>query len=132
MAEFTGAVKLLCRLCAAQEDCEECPIGKTIDYVCPIGDIVMEDAEKIERVVMDWAKENPEPVYPSWKEAWKSLFPGMAEENPPCPRYFISSARLGEFCPGMRCETCYNQPMFADIAEKLGIKPIGGKDDEKA
>ena len=89
-------------------------------------------AELVEKNVLEWAAEHPEPKYPSWNEAWKQLFPDMAEKHPPCPRYFISSARLEEFCPGTRCKDCFNKPVPAAIAEKLGIKPIGGVTDEKA
>lgn len=135
MAEFQEVVKQAKRMCEAYGDrCEPCKLYEKYG-LCPLCaqsddhvpmDWCTENMSEVERIIMDWAEKNPEPRYPSWKEAWKQLFPDMAEKEPPCLRYFISSARLEEFCPGMKCKTCRNKPLFADIAEKLGVKPIGG------
>lgn len=64
-----------------------------------------------------WAQEHPVPMYPSWREAWLSLFP-YAEEL--CP-----GKLFGEDCPeGMLCFECRERPMSKKVADKLGIKPI--------
>ena len=111
MAEFAEIVKHASRLCKyyqKDKSCARCPLSQ--------------DAIEIERIVTDWAKEHPEPMYPSWHEAWLSLFP-YAEEL--CP-----GKLFGEDCPeGMLCPECRERPMSKKVAEKLGIKPVGGGED---
>ena len=64
-----------------------------------------------------WAAEHPAPRYPSWREAWLSLFPGADD---PCPEQWF-----GEECPkDIDCFKCIERPMSKKVAEKLGIKPI--------
>ena len=134
MAEFQEIVKQAKRMCRMYENsCTGCPIADQDDrcmFEVGNADCIPEswDLRKLriaEELVMAWAAAHPEPRYPSWNDAWHQLFPDMAEKFPPCYRYFMGSARLEGFCPGLRCEKCRNQPVFADIAEKLGIKPIG-------
>lgn len=55
-------------------------------------------SQKMEELVMSWAAENPEPVYPSWG-TWLA-------------------AKFGYDL----CEIMY-EPIPADIAQKLGIEP---------
>lgn len=78
--------------------------------------------------VMDWAKAHPEPRYPTWKEWWRREFPNADTDIAPC--MFGVRERFG--CTSGNCDKCRAQPIPADIAEKLGIKPIGGKTDENA
>ena len=86
----------------------------------------MPDAE---RIVMDWAAENPEPRYPTWKEWQDTNFPNNDALMRPC---IFESEEYFECKLEIDCEKCMNKPIPADIAEKLGIKPIGGKTDENA
>lgn len=65
---------------------------------------------------MGWAAEHPDPVYPSWEEAWKNLFPGAVKA--PCPRAFFGC----ECMVDIGCAKCGSRPIPAEIAEKLGIK----------
>ena len=81
--------------------------------------------EAIQRIVMDWANKHPESRYPSWEEWWRREFP--AADNAIYPCAFGIRERFA--CFGNGCETCRSQPIPADIAEKLGIKPIGGDAD---
>ena len=83
----------------------------------------MEVIEKIESIVMQWAAEHPEPTYPTWEEwgeQWKQAFPEA--ESTPCLSLF-KKVDCGE-----PCASCRAKPIPADIAEKLGIKPIGGNE----
>ena len=75
-----------------------------------------------ERIVMDWVAKHPEPRYPSWSETWRRLFPDA--RYTPCPE---SEFGIKMECKG-GCKECLDKPIPADIAEKLGIKPIGGSD----
>jgi hypothetical protein len=75
-----------------------------------------------EERVMKWAAEHPEPAYPTWEEwgkEWKQKFPEA--ETVPCISLFMK-ADCGE-----SCESCRQRPIPADIAAKLGIKPLEAK-----
>lgn len=117
MAEFTEVMRQVRRLCEEQqkmECCIKCPMqGKGGCMVAAdVEDIDYADAEKR---VMQWAAEHPEPVYPSWDEAWKNLFPGA--KKAPCPRTFFGC----ECMVDIGCAKCGSRPIPAEIAEKLGI-----------
>lgn len=124
MAEFVEVMKQARRLCKEQQHidcCVRCPMqGKE-------GCMVVADVEKIdyveaERKIMDWAAEHPEPVYPSWEEAWTKLFPYACEV--PCPRKYFDKDCFPIFiCAEHDCDRCKALPMYPKIAEKLGIKP---------
>lgn len=131
MAEFCEVMRQAARMCMlnAQAGCGACPLN--MEYGCKImhgvleyGGIDGERPEDVERVVMDWAAKNPEPRYPSWNEWWKREFPAADNAISPCT--FGIRERFA--CFGQGCETCRAQPIPADIAEKLGIKPMGGKE----
>lgn len=127
MAEFTEIVKQARRMCeyySQREGCRGCQLsrvktGRVSASLCKtITSINAQDAIEIERIVTEWAKEHPEPTYPSWEDAWKSLFPNVVDT--PCP-----NECFGEECPGdMDCIKCVKRPMSKHVAEKLGIKPI--------
>lgn len=126
MAEFAEIVKHARRLCeyySQNEGCRGCPLsrdktGGVSNSLCrTITSIDARDAIEIERIVTEWAKEHPEPAYPSWEDGWKSLFP---DADCPCP-----NDCFGEECPtDMGCTGCVKRPMSKYVAEKLGIKPI--------
>ena len=56
----------------------------------------------IEKNVMQWAAEHPEPVYPTWGE-WLNTY-GVVSDN------FFSNAKMLD-------------PIPADLAQKLGVEP---------
>lgn len=124
MAEFVEVMRQARRLCSAQTCCEDCPLcyennGANCRFA--LDEKYQADAE-LERVVSDWAAEHPEPVYPSWKEAWKKLFPNASEV--PCPRKYFDKDCFPIFiCAKHDCDRCKALPMHPEIAEKLGIKP---------
>ena len=121
MAEFVDVMKQARRLCEEQQYidfCVRCPMqGKE-------GCMVTADAENIdyveaERKIMGWAAEHPEPVYPSWIDAWQQLFSNA--KNVPCPElYFGADCTDGS---GEGCIACKRSPIPAVFAEKLGIRP---------
>lgn len=133
MAEFQEVMRQYNRMCEYMMDhnkkkggCVECPVSSC---VTGSGDActgtMYKQSALFEKAVMVWATEHPEPAYPSWNEAWRQMFPNAVEKSPPCLRYFVNDARFHESCVfDMSCEDCRNKPMFADIAEKLGIKPV--------
>lgn len=107
MAEFSEVIKEFKRMCryynnkATQNDCPLYCKG----HGCNISHCRMLafDDKRFHSMVMSWAAEHPEPVYPTWKE-W------LAEQG------ILSAGGLWEKA---------FKPIPADIAKKLGIKPKG-------
>ena len=122
MAEFMEVIKQTVRMCREHERCDGCPMKTFARGGCPFYGFVYRAraSEDIERVVMAWAAEHPELKYPSWKEAWKRLFPNAM--SIPCPINHFG-ADIQTVCDG-RCEMCKSRPITAEIAEKLGIEPV--------
>ena len=133
MAEFQVVMKQAKRMCEAQGcSCGECGLHKKYN-LCPLcahqDDLIPADWElsnlnDIERIVMDWAENNPEPRYPTWKEWQERTFPDALCDM--CPRMFGIAPMDG--CVNMSCDDCTNAHIPADIAEKLGLKLIGGEE----
>lgn len=128
MAEFVEVMRQARRMCNDQMNCEDCPLcyennGANCRFA--LDEKYQADAE-LERVVLDWAAEHPEPVYPSWEEAWKKLFPEMASVRPPCVRYFLPTGEYQDICDRFdgECYKCNELPVPAEIAKKLQIRPI--------
>ena len=128
MAEFQEVMRQAKRMCKEfGNDCAGCGLASSH---CPLGPIPENwdgvDFANVERIVMDWAEKNPEPRYPTWKEWQDTNFPNNDALMRPCifesEEYFNCKQEIG-------CEKCMNNPIPADIAEKLGIKPIGAKND---
>ena len=104
--------------------CDECPAGKlrSANGACLVRRIAKVDncEEQIEWL-RAWAAEHPAPRYPTWWEWQHSMFPNAGDNMHPCS--FLSHAECK--CNGWStCDECRGCPIPADIAEKLGIKPI--------
>ena len=122
MADFTEVMMQAHRMCAMLKRCEECPVWDLKKSFCRIGSVILSDHCEVERNVLSWAAEHPEPEYPSWIDAWQQLFPYA--KNVPCPElYFGADCTDGS---GEGCIVCKRSPIPAEIAEKLGIKPKEG------
>lgn len=122
MAEFQEVMRQGKRMCKRYGECESCPIFKA-NISCPV--VCCESDRSIadvERIIMDWAAAHPEPRYPTWEEWYKSNFPNVG--HPVCPNYFLKNT-CGLY---KSCDECRAQPIPADIAQKLGIKPIEAKE----
>ena len=77
----------------------------------------MDNCEEQIEWLRAWAAEHPAPRYPSWRDAWQSLFPGADD---PCPEQWFR-----EGCPkDVESHQCVERPISEKVAEKLGIKPI--------
>ena len=128
MAEFQVVMREVHRMCKSfGASCIGCPLHNLVSSfqrACKIKDGIYEGADfnEVEAAVMKWANEHPEPRYPSLNDAWKQLFPDAC--SAPCPKVCF-----GQSLCLWNCKDCRKQPIEADIAEKLGIKPIGGNAD---
>lgn len=132
MAEFVEVMKQMDRMCDSYGGwCCGCGLrweNNGTDLHCL--DYVDQHTEEAEKIIMTWAAAHPEPKYPSWAEAWKQLFPSsyfvtkcVEKEVCPCPHYFIPAEPDKKRCQ-KSCSECKRDPIPADIAEKLGIKPL--------
>lgn len=132
MAEFQEVAKQAKRLCRAYANsCTGCPLADQDDrclFEVGNADCIPEEWKsdqlaEAESIVMSWAAEHPEPMYPSWNDAWKQLFP--EHSTIPCVKMFMGKKESG--CTEQaHCRACLNRPIPADVAEKLGIKPVEG------
>lgn len=125
MAQFIEVMRQAKRMCESFSDghCSECPIGNANLLECGITVTSRMDYEEVERRVMQWAAKHPEPVYPTWREWQNSTFKDAHISIKPCE--FGSRNRFK--CDGETCYECKLEPIPADIAEKLGIKPKEAK-----
>lgn len=109
MAEFSEVVKHWARYCAAMQKkiaadgkyypCDGCPLESNLMCSDTAEAYTVDAMREVEDTVMAWAKDNPEPVYPSWGEWLQKLY-----NNTNYAGIFIT-------------------PIPADIAQKLGIEP---------
>ena len=134
MAEFVEVMKQYKRMCdweltRTKTQCADCIISSTNNgmnmscvtflYQNPVG---------AEKNIMEWAAAHSEPKYPSWNETWKQLFPSAyrctdpSAQNSPCIKYFLPLSQIKY--EGASCADCLQNPITADVAEKLGIKPL--------
>ena len=119
MAEFVEVMWQKDRLCKWVREngaCNSCPIEAVW---CVHSTFDIGRTRKTEEIVMRWAKEHPEPVYPTFAEWQKENFPDGAEAIRPC----AFTARTPQ-CVKKSCVDCYHETRIPpDVAEKLGIKP---------
>lgn len=122
MAEFTEVIKQAQRMHYAHasdnDRCPDCPLDCE-DGACMLDLNRSFDLREVESRIMDWAKEHPAPMYPTWKEWQDSMFPNADARIRPC--LFVPKNPVE--CIYMKCSECVNRPIPAEIAEKLGIKP---------
>ena len=69
-----------------------------------------------------WAEEHPAPRYPTWREWYDAAFSDGSIFRRFCPSIFGDDYRD---CGTVgACDKCQDRPIPADIAAKLGIRPI--------
>lgn len=130
MAEFLEIMKHASRICKRysgdEHQCNGCPLdlkdGSCLMYDST--DMSIEDYENVEKAVLQWVEEHPEPQYPTWGEWQKENFPNKECKIYPCA--FESSTFFKNIYKHkcMSCDACIGSPIPAKIAEKLSIKPI--------
>jgi len=114
MAEFQEVAhhwKRMCKVYWTPVSCHGCPLAEHEHAyeACIATDI---DVSGMEELVMSWAAENPEPVYPSWGE-WL-LEQGVVHAG--------TETRNG-FTYQVVNEKKFFTQIDADTAKKLGIEP---------
>lgn len=107
MAEYVEVIKQKKRMCNSTLCCK-CDIfhlsGENIEN-CP--QFISNNPSKAEKIIMSWAAEHPEPVYPTWYEWLTSIGAVTRKVKPDVASNLIETGLL--------------DPIPANIAEKLGI-----------
>lgn len=105
--EFVTVMSQFMRLCESFADCDNCPVFQE-GFSCESDHqgYSKTGAKDLEHIIMQWAAEHSEPVYPTWEE-WLSDKYNLAYNDD----FRLAMSR---------------EPIPADIAEKLGIKPKEG------
>lgn len=128
MLDFVKAMEIADRICKKMtktKQCEACPLRVVfndglkhccfVDYTCSV------KWQEIETALIAWDKAYPAPVYPTWEEWQESICKGAHTEIDGC--CFSEKDCL---YTNIICSDCRQQPIPADIAKKLGIKPKEG------
>lgn len=107
MAEFQEVMRQWRRFCKSHNNCGECEFdGKGICGDHHLTEVPFAD---IELRIMAWAAEHPEPVYPSIAK-YLERFGIIIRRDGTLEADFFKA----------------NEPMSAEIAQKLGIEPKEG------
>ena len=122
---FVEVMKQARRMCKEMDECEVCPLYDGFNECCLLSDGPLchmdSDFVRYEADIMKGAVENPEFRFPTWHEWANEQFPDADKGMRTCA--FISKERANCMAQDT-CNDCRNQPIPADIARKLGIKPI--------
>lgn len=113
MAEYVEVMEQKRRMCNSYVlCCMGCPLNATNFCNKNTGEKISADFPEVERIVMAWAAEHPEPVYPTWG------------------KWLISIGVINGVHPHGAIDTLgnLNKPIPADIAHKLGMEPIQKED----
>lgn len=109
MAEFQDVIRQNKRMCQSVKCCK-CGIYRLCgEDLSKCQRFINNNPKKAEEVIMSWAAEHPEPVYPTWYEY---LFNVTRGEN----KWPVDDH---EFCQWLDTTR-----IPADIAQKLGIEPV--------
>ena len=129
MAEFSEVMKHARRMCESIS-CDNCMLPRNSDEMCTWEDapsmFTDEVIAEIEAKILQWSAEHPnppEPKYPTWREWQQEHFRDGANMIRPCEFMSRADAHCFDYMDTHGCRDCANQPIPADIAEKLGIKP---------
>lgn len=107
MAEFVDVLRQFDRMCKANAGCFNCPLHDPdgVSDRCSIGAFI-NDSERIEREVMSWAAEHPEPVYPTIAKYLEQFGITIRRDGTLEADFFKA-----------------NEPMSETLAKKLGLEP---------
>lgn len=129
MAEFVEVIKQARRMCRSSL-CDNCILPRRADGLCiwegAPSELTDKIIAKIESKTLQWAAEHPEPPepqYPTWREWQQEHFRDNATIIRPCGFMSKADAHCRVYMGAYDCSDCVKQPIPADIAEKLGIKP---------
>ena len=114
MAEFTKIMRQWKRMCRAYQKCDKCPLVNLECYNRPPACWNYHSDGVIENIIMAWAAENPEPVYPTWRE-W------LAD------RHFDELDQMSPLDDVKQITISLDSHISHDAAIRLGVKPKEAK-----
>ena len=118
MAEFIDVIHTIQRFCKRHNG--QCPTCILSTFACPNNARFDKTDEamfrELEDFVVKWEEAHPEPVYPTWWEWLEDM--GIVGKV---------KSEYSEIFDTICVETKMFNPIPADIAEKLGLKPKEGK-----
>ena len=133
MAGFVEVMRNAKRMCSNME-CGVCPLFDAFNERCFLTNEPLcqadSDLTRNEAAIVKWAAENPETRYPTWREWQQENFPEANGTMCPCAFMRMVDAHCVDYNGRNSCLDCAKQPIPADIAKKLGIKPISIKPQE--
>ena len=120
MAEFQEVMRQLNRMCSCYHYCDDsgCPL---FDECGNIGSHSSnpKQAMRIEKIVMSWAAEHPEPVYPTWGDWLISV--GSARKIPTGIPFELPDGKIVD--SPLETVVAVNTPIPSALAQKLGLRP---------
>ena len=116
MAEFKEVMEQRSRMCkhylSTDISCENCPLDKARkNTMFQCFRYIAEYYQEAENVIMEWSKEHPAPIYPTWEE-W------LVEQGILQFHYIGATDKRIYTMSDLGCS-----PIQDDIAKKLGIQP---------
>ena len=109
MAEFVEVMKQKKRMCNKTLCCK-CDIFRLCgEDIGNCSQFILSNPSKAEKIIMSWAAEHPEPVYPTWEQVIAEIYLQSGRNK----YHSIAEWERNEHIP-------------ADIAKKLGIEPKEG------
>lgn len=103
MAEFKEVMKQYKRMCKSYPDCVDCPFKAKLGWDCQPDALIEEkDFDIWETTVMNWAHNNPEPIYPTLREIFDRMINKM----------------------GGHWDGVLDKPITATLAKEFNIDPI--------
>jgi hypothetical protein len=114
VADFVTVMSQFMRLCDSYENCDNCPVCQAgFNCACDYQGYSKTGAVELEHIIMSWAAEHPEPIYPTWEQYLADLMTADMKadktDNPNSVENYMRKTRIP-----------------ADIAQKLGIEPKEG------
>lgn len=112
MAEWMKVMNQFDRMCLYYQRKHECSMGCPMNGVniSQCRKIAFECPDSVERTIMSWAAEHPEPVYPTWGD-WLAEIGLISWQNNGDGVYSVMVPTF-KMC----------KPIPADIAQKLGVE----------
>lgn len=113
MSEFQEVTRQWKRMCTGRARCD-CPMAAKLKISnCGLcRDTVLRQSREAEEIIMTWAAENPEPVFPTWAEWLKSMGVLLETDIPLSngAKALCSTGKMDEQVP-------------IELAQILGLKP---------
>lgn len=123
MAEFQEVIKHALRMEESNSFANNLTLDIYEDGMITSESVPAVPLAKFESIVMEWAKSNPEPRYPTFLEYVHSVLPNCIDEEI-CVEFLYGEKYRTSLtdCQRANCQQCWNRIMPKELADKLGVK----------